>query len=76
MYDLDRAPNEMQSVIDDPRYADVRDELFELWQDYKDCLGRTCRAPMPANLQRSPGQDEVGTNTQSRGVQRRYGYWR
>jgi hypothetical protein len=76
MYDLDRDPNEMRSVIDDPAYADVRDELFRLWQEYKDCVGESCREPMPANLRRSPRQDEAGTNTQSRGVQRRYGYWR
>jgi hypothetical protein len=31
---------------------------------------------MPANLRRSPQQDEAGTNTQSRGVQGRYGFWR
>jgi N-acetylglucosamine-6-sulfatase len=76
MYDLDRDPNELRSVIDDPAYADVRDRLFELWQDYKDCLGQSCRAPMPESLRRSPRANEIGTNTQSRGVQQRYGYWR
>jgi len=76
MYDLDRDPNELSSVIDDPAYADVRDRLFELWQDYKDCLGQSCRAPMPESLRRSPRANEIGTNTQSRGVQQRYGYWR
>jgi N-acetylglucosamine-6-sulfatase len=76
MYDLDRDPNELHSVIDDPSYAHVRDQLFRLWQDYKDCLGRSCRAPMPENLRRSPRANEIGTNTQSRGVQLRYGYWR
>jgi N-acetylglucosamine-6-sulfatase len=76
MYDLDRDPNELKSVIDDPAYADVRGQLSELWQEYKDCLGPSCRAPMPQNLRRSPGANQIGTDTQSRGVQRRYGYWR
>ena len=76
MYDLDRDPNELKSVIDDPAYAGVRDQLFELWQEYKDCLGESCRAPMPQNLRRSPGANQIGTDTQSLGVERRYGYWR
>jgi arylsulfatase A-like enzyme len=76
LYDLDRDPNELTSRIGDPAYAAVRDELHRLWLDYKDCLGASCRAPMPENLRRDPHEDEVGTNTQSRGVERRYGYWR
>ena len=54
----------------------MRDELHQVWLDYKDCLGAACRAPMPQDLRRTAHQDEVGTNTQSSGVQRRYGYWR
>jgi arylsulfatase A-like enzyme len=76
LYDLDRDPNELTSRIADPAYAAVRDELHRLWLDYEDCLGASCRAPMPENLRRTPLQDEVGTNTQSRGVEHRYGYWR
>jgi N-acetylglucosamine-6-sulfatase len=76
LYDLDRDPNELRSVLTDPAYADVRDELHQVWLDYKDCLGTSCRRPMPKNLRRSPLQDQIGTNTQSTGVQRRYGYWR
>ena len=76
LYDLDRDPNELRSVLNEPAYADVRDELHQVWLDYKDCLGATCRAPMPKDLRRSPLQDQIGTNTQSSGVQRRYGYWR
>ena len=29
LYDLDRDPNELRSVLDDPAYADVRDELHQ-----------------------------------------------
>ena len=76
LYDLDRDPNELRSVIADPAYARVRDELHQVWLDYKDCAGASCRAPMPQNLRRSPRADEIGTNTQSSGVMRRYGYWR
>ncbi|MEO5710249.1 MAG: sulfatase [Nocardioidaceae bacterium] len=76
LYDLDHDPNELQSVVTDPAYASVRDELHQVWLAYKDCLGASCRAPMPQDLRRDPRQDEIGTNTQSSGVQRRYGYWR
>ena len=76
LYDLDRDPNELRSVLNEPAYADVRDELHQVWLDYKDCLGATCRAPIPKDLRRSPLRDQIGTNTQSSGVQRRYGYWR
>jgi arylsulfatase A-like enzyme len=76
LYDLDRDPNELRSVLADPAYARVRDELYRVWLDYKDCLGATCRKPMPQDLRRGPLANEVGTDTQSRGVQRRYGYWR
>ena len=76
LYDLDRDPNELQSVLNDPAYAAVRDELHRVWVDYKDCLGASCRAPMPERFRRTPAQNELGTDTQSRGVQRRYGYWR
>ncbi|MGN6129063.1 MAG: sulfatase family protein [Nocardioidaceae bacterium] len=76
LYDLDRDPNELRSVVHDPDYAAVRLELQDLWQRYKDCAGATCTAPMPADLQRGPAQLRTMTDRQSRGVQQRYGYWR
>jgi hypothetical protein len=47
-----------------------------VWLDFKDCRGESCRAPLPASLQRTPAENHTGTNQQSRGVQARYGYWR
>jgi len=76
LYDLDQDPNELQNLIQDPAHAAVRAELHQLWLDYKDCRGADCRKPMPAQFERSPTQNLQGTNTQSRGVQQRYGYWR
>ena len=76
MYDLDRDPNELEQRDRRPGVRRRPRPAVQVWQEYKDCLGQSCRAPMPENLRRSPGANEIGTNTQSRGVQRRYGYWR
>jgi arylsulfatase A-like enzyme len=76
LYDLDKDPNELQSHFGDPRYASIQHELARLWRQYKDCRGASCRVPMPANLQRDPRADRLGTNKQSRGVEKRYGYFR
>ena len=76
LYDLDVDPNELQNRIYDPAYATVRDRLHAVWLAYKDCAGEACRAPLPDRFQRTPRENEIGTNTQSRGVQKRYGYWR
>jgi N-acetylglucosamine-6-sulfatase len=76
LYDLDHDPNELHSHFGDPAYRSVQAELSRLWNRYKDCKGASCRAPMPADLRRDPAQDEAGTDTQSRGVEKRYGYYR
>jgi arylsulfatase A-like enzyme len=76
LYDLDADPNELQSLDGDPAYAEVEDELRTLWSAYKDCLGATCRTPLPRDLQRGPEDDAAGTWLQSTRVQERYGYWR
>ena len=76
LYDLDADPNELQNRISDPAYAQVRDRLHAVWLAYKDCSGAACRTPLPDRFQRTPRENEAGTNTQSRGVQQRYGYWR
>lgn len=60
----------------DARYAGVRARLNRIWTRYKDCAGKSCRAPLPRSFQRTPAQEKAGTNRQSRGVQKRYGYWR
>jgi arylsulfatase A-like enzyme len=54
LYDLMNDPNELDSVYADPRHAAIRDELLGLWERYKNCRGPACRAPLPADLQKSP----------------------
>jgi N-acetylglucosamine-6-sulfatase len=76
LYDLDVDPNELTNRYGDPRYATVAAHLHKVWVAYKDCKGRSCRAPMPPRLQRGPVHDRAGTDKQSRGVRARYGYWR
>jgi arylsulfatase A-like enzyme len=76
LYDLDADPNELQSLHRDPAYAEVRERLQGLWLAYKDCMGETCRVPLPADLQRTPAEDQAATDRQSQGVRARYGYWR
>ncbi len=68
LYDLDADPNELQNRISDPAYAQVRDRLDAVWRAYKDCSGAACRTPLPDRFQRTPRENETGTNTQSRGV--------
>jgi N-acetylglucosamine-6-sulfatase len=76
LYDLDKDPNELSSHFGDPHYAKIQRELARVWREYKDCRGASCRAPLPANLQRGPRADRVDTNKQSLGVEKRYGYFR
>lgn len=76
LYDLDADPNELRNRFRDPAYAAVREDLEKLWLAYKDCVGASCLAEMPAHLQRDPVQAKAGTDKQSRGVRARYGYWR
>jgi len=42
LYDLDRDPNQLQSVHADPAYADVRAELARRLAALKNCVGRAC----------------------------------
>jgi arylsulfatase A-like enzyme len=76
LYDLDRDPNELTNRFDSPRYASVQARLDRVWQRFKDCRGAGCRARLPPSLRRGPHQEQVETDQQSRGVERRYGYWR
>jgi arylsulfatase A-like enzyme len=76
LYDLDRDPNQQRSVYGLPRYAAVQRLLHQVWLDHKDCSAAGCRAPLPAQLQRSPAANKTGTERQARGFERRFGYAR
>jgi N-acetylglucosamine-6-sulfatase len=76
LYDLDRDPNEQHSVFGKPKYAAVQSQLQRLWLAHKDCAGASCRRPLPPSLQRGPALNEAGTERQSRGFERRFGYVR
>ena len=76
LYDLDADPNELQSLHRDPAYAEIRERLQGLWLAYKDCVGDSCRVPLPLDLQRSAAENRAATDRQSQGVRARYGYWR
>lgn len=56
LYDLLADPNELESRYADPAYAATRDQLVRLWEEYKDCRGQACRAPLPPDLQTTPDQ--------------------
>jgi arylsulfatase A-like enzyme len=50
LYDRSVDPYQLQSVADDPRYAQVKAALAAEWTTLKDCAGASCRvasAPMP-----------------------------
>jgi N-acetylglucosamine-6-sulfatase len=76
LYDLDKDPNQMRSVFGEPRYAAVQAELQKLWLSHRTCAGASCRTGITSGLRRGPAQERVSTDRQSRGVQKRYGYWR
>jgi N-acetylglucosamine-6-sulfatase len=76
LYDLAKDPNELTSHFNDPKYARIQAQLQKLWVAYKDCRGASCRAAMPVALQADPSRDRTLTDQESRGVEKRYGYWR
>ena len=50
LYDRHRDPSQLQNVIRDPRYADVRDALMSRFAALRDCSGSSCRrtfGPLP-----------------------------
>lgn len=73
LYDLDKDPNELTSVADDPDYADVKKELTKLWHRYKDCAGEACTAPLPPRFASTPEQVAASTQKQADGVLKRHG---
>ena len=73
LYDLDRDPAEMTNRYDDPAYATVRADLAAVWRDRKDCVGATCRAPLPPDLQRGPAELGRATRAQAATLTRLYG---
>lgn len=47
LYDLDRDPQQLHSVHDDARYAQVRARLSSLLQRLRRCAGEACRQATP-----------------------------
>lgn len=43
LYDLRTDPHQLENVIDDPEYAQVRDELAKRLEKLRDCSGKSCR---------------------------------
>lgn len=50
LYDLQQDPLEMESRDKDPAYDDVQRELEQIWDEYRECAGATCRIPLPEDL--------------------------
>lgn len=76
LYDLEHDPNELQSHYGDPAYAKIQAELDQVWMAHKDCAGPVCLVPLPKDLQTTPTETRALTDRESRGVERRYGYYR
>ena len=53
LYDLLNDPNELESLHNDPAYADIKAQLITVWQNRRSCAGDDCRAPLPPDLQLS-----------------------
>lgn len=73
LYDLNSDPNELESVSQDPEYADVRRLMLRAWKQYKDCLGAECRAELPPELQADAATTRQWTTSQLRQISERTG---
>ncbi len=56
LYDELTDPNELESRHLDPAYAEIKDQLIALWQQYKACSGAACWAPLPTEWQLTPAE--------------------
>ncbi|WP_182376937.1 sulfatase [Nocardioides sp. WS12] len=62
LYDLVEDPREDQNVADDPRYADARAALDELWPRVKDCRGKACAPDLDRVLTADPKLNASNTD--------------
>ena len=56
LYDLERDPHQLQSLHDDPRYAEVRGILRRRLARLRDCLGEDCYEPPRLRIRVKPGR--------------------
>ncbi|UYM04367.1 sulfatase family protein [Solicola gregarius] len=57
LYDLRSDPGEVDSVVDDSRFNQIRDDLNALLERLHACLGAECRVPLPSSLNDNPDDD-------------------
>jgi len=72
LYDLRRDPNEMRSVHRERAYRTIRADLYEIWEQYKNCKGKVCVKPMVARYRVTATDSRTTTNHQSHAVTARY----
>jgi N-acetylglucosamine-6-sulfatase len=54
LFDLAVDPVELESVANDPAYAETRKLLNTVWWKFKDCRGADCQVTLPPELQAGP----------------------
>ena len=74
LYDLAGDANEMRSRHRDPSYRRTKRRLLEVWNDYKDCRGQACQAPLPTELRAGPREERRLTLSFWKQVDEVHGY--
>ncbi len=73
LFDLQSDPLELNSVLNDPSYAEAREELEQAWKAFKNCAGHDCQVPLPVGLRTGPGETSHLRNIQLAATASYYG---
>ena len=74
LYHLLEDPNELDNLVDKPRYASVVAEMRRLWKSYRNCRGAECSERLPQQWQVGARQLASHTLAQERLVRQRLGH--
>ncbi|QWC85017.1 sulfatase [Nocardioidaceae bacterium] len=74
LYDLLADPLQLDNVARDPHRRELVRTLRGLWDDYKDCVGATCRVDLPGPLRADRGEAERMGRAYWRAVDAAYGW--
>ena len=74
LYDLSIDANQMRSRHDVDGYRPVKRQLLEVWNQFKDCRGNACLAPLPEELQADPAAEKKLTVSFYRQLEAEHGY--
>ncbi|MCH1865905.1 sulfatase [Nocardioides sp. CFH 31398] len=74
LYDLERDPFQLDSVVGDPAYAEQQRLLRGVWDDLRGCRGPACRVPLPPGLRADAAENRTRGVEFARRFDEVYGY--